>query len=81
MKFVKVIKANNLSKEDIKLAEKYFVECVNDAILDAENEDGLGDYNDIKEKVRNLHSNDEISDLQYDYILEHWDDILKRNNL
>lgn len=31
------------------------------------------DYNEIKEVLRSLHSNGEISDGQYNYCLEMWD--------
>ena len=38
-------------------------------------------YNDIKDRIRILHSYGEISDIEYDYILINWDSILKRYDL
>lgn len=37
--------------------------------------------NDIKDKVRGLHSFGEISDKEYDTILENWDNWLQKHNL
>lgn len=36
---------------------------------------------DIKEELRSLHSSDVITDEQYNYILQEWDNILAENNL
>ena len=83
MKFVKLVKASNLTEEDKKLAEKYFIECVEEAQADAEfgDEGSLGDYYDIREKVRSLESENIINQEQYNYILGEWDNILKKHNL
>ena len=34
------------------------------------------DYQDVKEGLRTLHSNGIISNSEYDYVLENWDDLL-----
>ena len=34
------------------------------------------DYENIKESLRSLHSCEELSDAEYDYILENWDNLL-----
>lgn len=36
------------------------------------------DYYDIKEALRSMHSNDDISEEEYDKCLEHWDDLLSQ---
>ena len=33
-------------------------------------------YDEIKESIRSLHSADELTDEEYDYILEEWDNML-----
>ena len=38
-------------------------------------------YDDIKEDIRSLHSSDVISDDDYNYLLENWDNILRKFNL
>lgn len=38
-------------------------------------------YEDIKEELRSLHSSDIITDDQYNYILQEWDNILTKYNL
>ena len=40
--------------------------------------DECEDYNDIKDSLRDMNSNDEITDIEYDYCLEHWDEILEQ---
>lgn len=39
------------------------------------------EYNDIKDKIRSLHSCGELTDNEYDYILENWDEFLIKHNL
>lgn len=39
------------------------------------------DAYEIKDGLRSLHSNDELSDEEYNYLLGEWDNILKKNNL
>ena len=39
------------------------------------------EYNDIKDRIRGLHSYNEITDAQYNYILDEWDNMLKKHNL
>ena len=34
------------------------------------------EYDDIKDRIRGLHSYGELSDAQYNYILDEWDNIL-----
>ena len=34
------------------------------------------DYQDVKEGLRNLHSTGSISDAEYNYALENWNDLL-----
>ena len=51
--------------------EKMFIE-----IAEKETE-----YGEIKEKIRNLHSHNEIDNKQYDYILGNWDKLLQKHNL
>ena len=38
-------------------------------------------YDDIKDRIRGLHSSDELTDAQYDYIIQEWDNILADNGL
>lgn len=38
-------------------------------------------YDEIKEHIRSLHSADELSDDEYNYILQEWDNILRKYNL
>ena len=38
-------------------------------------------YDDIKEHIRSLHSTDELTDEEYDYILLEWDNMLKEFGL
>ena len=52
-------------------AEQMFIE-----IAEKETE-----YGEIKEKIRNLHSHNEIDNKQYGYILENWDELLQKHNL
>lgn len=33
-------------------------------------------YEDIKEHIRGLHSTDELTDEEYNYILQEWDNML-----
>lgn len=63
-----------IEKDQRKLqdhAEKVFVEIA----------EQYGTYDEIKEHIRSLHSADELTDEEYNYILEEWDNILKKNNL
>ena len=39
------------------------------------------EYDYIKDRIRGLHSFGELSDKEYDYIIENWDTILKQHNL
>lgn len=39
------------------------------------------EYDDIKDKIRSLHSYGELTDNEYDYILENWDEFLIKHNL
>ena len=39
------------------------------------------EYDDIKDKIRSLHSCGELTDSEYDYILENWDEFLVKHNL
>ena len=39
------------------------------------------EYDDIKDRIRGLHSFGELSDTEYDYIIQNWDNILKEHNL
>ena len=39
------------------------------------------EYDDIKDRIRGLNSFGELTDEQYDYILENWDKLLKKHNL
>ena len=39
------------------------------------------DAYEIKDGLRSLNSNDELSDEEYNYLLGEWDNILKKNNL
>ena len=39
------------------------------------------EYNDIKDRIRGLHSFGELSDKEYDFIIENWDNLLEKHNL
>lgn len=39
------------------------------------------EHDDIKDRIRGLHSSGELSDFQYEYIITEWDSILRKNNL
>ena len=39
------------------------------------------DYYEIKDELRSLHSFGDITDAEYDYILENWDNLLKEHGL
>lgn len=39
------------------------------------------DTYEIKDSLRSLNSNDELSDEEYNYLLGEWDNILAKNNL
>ena len=39
------------------------------------------EYNDIKDRIRGLHSFGDITDDEYNYLIQNWDDILKEYNL
>ena len=39
------------------------------------------EHDDIKDRVRGLHSYGEISDEEYDYIIQEWDNILVKHGL
>lgn len=38
-------------------------------------------YDDIKDRIRSLHSFGELTDAQYNYILDEWDNMLADNGL
>ena len=38
--------------------------------------DKYEEYDDIKDKLRNLHTFGEVTDEEYDYCIRHWDEIL-----
>ena len=38
--------------------------------------DKYDNYDDIKDALRSLHTNDDVSDQEYNYCLQHWDEIL-----
>ena len=39
------------------------------------------EHDDIKDRVRGLHSFGELSDSEYNYLISEWDNILKKHNL
>lgn len=39
------------------------------------------DCNEIKDRIRSLHSCKVLTDEECDYLLENWDEILEKNNL
>lgn len=39
--------------------------------------DECEDHDEIKDRLRDMNSDEEISDEEYDYLLSHWDSILK----
>ena len=39
------------------------------------------EHDDIKDRVRGLHSYGEISDEEYDYIIQEWDNMLVKHGL
>lgn len=62
---------NSERPADIKKAVEYFVDIAQS------NET----YEEIKEKLRSLHSCDELTDDEYNYLLAEWDNILAEYNL
>lgn len=62
---------NSERPADIKKAVEYFVDIAR------RNET----YEEIKEELRSLHSSDVITDDEYNYLLEEWDNILIEYNL
>ena len=62
---------NSERPADIKKAVEYFVDI-------AKRHDT---YEEIKEELRSLHSCDELTDDEYNYLLEEWDNILIEYNL
>ena len=39
------------------------------------------EHDDIKDRIRGLHSYGELTDEEYDYIIENWDSLLAEHNL
>lgn len=56
---------------DKEKAEEYFINIASQ----------YEEYWDIKDSIRNLHSCDVLTDDEYNYILQEWDNLLKKHNL
>lgn len=53
-------------KEQMEKVKNYFKEL----------NERFDDYQDVKEGLRNLNSSGSISDAEYNYVLENWDNLL-----
>lgn len=54
-----------------QLAEKLFIDIA----------EQYEDVYEIKDRLRGLNSNNKITDEEYDYILQEWDNLLAKHNL